>query len=211
MFFYTLRTNFMIGHGTYALSLHAVLVLLNSVHRLFWPWAYILIVLMRIANRKWPEPWRIARCVAWIAVLMLPYIFVTYTKDIPSRQLYLASAAFASVMAAAILQIKRKPVQLAFLTSFIAFNIAYLWIRKDAQMEERAAPTTALIQELKRHTPGPTLIVNFAYPYPEIAKAASLLVPGWKWEDLEINRAGETCPGCLILEWDSRNRRYTSR
>jgi hypothetical protein len=123
----------------------------------------------------------------------------------------MASAVFASVMAAAVLRIRWRALQLAFLTSFMVFNIAYLWIRKDAQMEERAAPTTALIQELKKHTAGPTLLLNFAYPYPEIAKDAALLVSGWKPEDVEINRARETCAGCLILEWDAQNRRYIER
>ena len=207
VFFYTLPVNFMVGRGTYALGFHAGLVLLNGLHRLFWPWAYVLIVLTRIVNGKWP-PLRNVGYVAWIAVLMLPYIFVTYTKDIPSRQLYLASAVFATVLAGAVLRLNSRTLQFVFLSSFMAFNIAYLWIRKDAQMEERAAPTTALIRELKMHPPSPTLIVNFAYPYPAIAKAASLLAPGWRWENVEINRPRETCSGCLILEWAPDTRTY---
>jgi hypothetical protein len=211
VFAYTLRANFMIGHGTYALGFQAVIVLINSVHRLLWPWAYIVIILSRIANGRWPEPREVARYAGWVAVLMLPYIFVTYTKDIPSRQLYLASAVMVCAMAAGLVQLERKLLRWAFLTSFVAFNIAYLWIRKDAQMEERAAPTTALIETLKKQAPTHTLITHFPYPYPEIAKAAALLAPGWKPEEIEVNDDPNACKGCLILDWVGAKREYAAQ
>jgi hypothetical protein len=211
VFAYTLRTNFMIGHGTYALGLHALIVLANSVHRLLWPWAYIVIILSRIANGRWPEPRQIVLCAGWVAVLMLPYIFVTYTIDIPSRQLYLASAVLVCAMAAGLVQLDRKALRLVFLTSFVAFNIAYLWIRKDAQMEERAAPTTALIQTLKTQAPSHTLITHFPYPYPEIAKAAALLAPGWNPDEIEVNDDPNACKGCLVLDWVGAKREYAVR
>src|SRR5262249_10809521 len=144
-------------------------------------------------------------------ILLLPYIFVTYTKDIPSRQLYLASAVFVAAIAAGVVRLNSKALQFAFTASFIVFNIAYLWIRKDAQMEERAAPTTALIRKLRGRTPTHTLITNFAYPYPEIAKNAAVFAPGWKPEHLEVSNDTDACRGCLILDWDAATRQYIAR
>ena len=140
-------------------------------------------------------------------MLLIPYIFVTYTNAIPSRQVYLASAVLTSVMAAALLELNSK-FRTTFVASFVVFNIAYLWIRKDAQMEERAAPTTALIHELQNRPPQRTLIVNFAYPYPEIAKAAAQFAPGWSPEYIETNGTTETCRGCLVLTWNAAEHRY---
>ena len=208
IFFYTLRANFMIEHGTYAFGSHALLVWLNSLHRLVWPWGYVLIPMLWMVNGKWPKPATIARAVAWIAALLVPYIFVTYTNAIPSRQLYLASAGFATLMAAGILKLKSRSLQTAFIASFVVFNVGYLWVRKDAQMEERAAPTTALIEELKKHPPQRALIVNFAYPYPEIAKAATQFATGWQADDIQVNGAPEACHGCLVLTWNAAERRY---
>jgi hypothetical protein len=208
IFLYTLRANFMVGHGTYALSGHAVWVWLNSLHRLVWPWGYLLIPMLWMVNGKWPKPATIARAVAWIAALLVPYVFVTYTNAIPSRQLYLASAGFATLMAAGILKLKSRSLQTAFIASFVVFNVGYLWVRKDAQIEERAAPTTALIEELKKHPPQRALIVNFAYPYPEVAKAATRFAPGWQADDIQVNLAPEACRGCLVLTWNAVDRRY---
>ena len=75
-------------------------------------------------------------------------------------------------------------------------------------MEERAAPTTALIEELKKHPPQRALIVNFAYPYPEIAKAATRFAPGWQADDIQVNGAPEACRGCLVLTWNAAERSY---
>ena len=45
-----------------------------------------------------------------------------------------------------------------FMIAFVGFNIGYLWIRKDAQFEDRAAPTTELIAALGRHMSQRTLV-----------------------------------------------------
>jgi hypothetical protein len=109
-----------------------------------------------------------------------------------------------------------KPIQgttllRVFVVVFVGFNMGYLWLRKDAQFEDRAAPTTQLITALGRHTPQPTLVMNFAYPYPAIAQAAALAVSGWTPELIHINESPERCAACLMLRWNSQDKRYEIR
>ena len=81
-------------------------------------------------------------------------------------------------------------------------------MRKDAQFEDRAAPTTQLVEALRAHMPQPTLVVNFAYPYPAIAQAAALAVPGWTPEMIQVGESPAQCPGCLTLRWNPGSKRY---
>src|SRR5262249_34367210 len=99
-------------------------------------------------------------------------------------------------------------VQVIYVSGFVLFNIAYMWVRQDAEMERRAAPTTALMQELRKYPPQHAMILNFPYPYPEIAKGASELVPGWQADLVELGGVGSRCSDCLLLEWDSGTRAY---
>src|SRR5882762_4629851 len=123
---------------------------------------------------------RLPLYLACILVPMLPYLFIAYQRSLPSRQLYLCSAVMMGVFAALLKPLERTTLFRIFMIAFVGFNIGYLWIRKDAQFEDRAAPTTALIAALGRYTPQPTLVLNFAYPYPDIARAAALAAPGWR-------------------------------
>src|SRR5262249_7940884 len=49
-FLFTLSKNFMVNNGIHTFGLHALLVLPNSVHRLLWPWGYILVALLAITK-----------------------------------------------------------------------------------------------------------------------------------------------------------------
>ena len=120
----------------------------------------------------------------------------------------MASAILMTVFALLLKRIQGTTLMRAFMVVFIGFNIGYLWIRKDGQFEDRAAPTTQLIAALRQSTPRPTLVSNFAYPYPAIAQAAALAVPGWKPEFIQVDEPPEQCAGCLMLRWNTRNKRY---
>jgi hypothetical protein len=201
VFLLTLRGNFQVGNGTYAPSFHAVLVLLKSLHRLFWPWAYIILIVVLSMEKSAARIVQVLKWSALVAAAMLPYIFVTYTNNIPSRQTYLASAALMPLLAAGMIRIQPK----VLVAVFLAFNVAYMWTTKDAQMVERAAPTTALVAELGKHKPGVVRISGFPYPIPIIAKAAAVTVPGWRWDQVDL---ADSCSRCLLLQWDSKTRTY---
>jgi hypothetical protein len=81
-------------------------------------------------------------------------------------------------------------------------------VRKDHQFEERAAPTTALLDALDGHPPQKTLILDFPYPYPEIARASVLLLPGWAKEDIVVGSSRDVCPECRVLKWDPQSGVY---
>jgi hypothetical protein len=91
---------------------------------------------------------------------------------------------------------------------FVAFNIGYLWIRKDRQFEERAAPTTQLIQVLEQHRPQRTIIKNFAYPFPEIMYGAALAASGWSPDLLLTDQQEAECGDCLRLTWNGEKQLY---
>ncbi|HET9217922.1 MAG TPA: hypothetical protein VFR18_13140, partial [Terriglobia bacterium] len=181
LFLSTLSANFQVGQGTYALSFRGALVLLKSLHRLFWPWGYAIALAAIVANRG-KLSWRFPGWAALIPVTMLPYIFVTYTNNIPSRQTYLASAVFAPLLAAGILSLHTKTWRAVMAAGFIAGNMIYMWTVKDSQMEARALPTTALAKVLHQFSPQDMRIRGFEYPVDLIVKGVAVSLPGWSWD-----------------------------
>ncbi len=208
VFLGTIASNFMITNRSYAFGPRAVLVLILSLHRLVWPWLYIILFLLWIKDRN-AVPWKkLPVYLACVAVPMVPYMFIAYQDSLPSRQLYLCSAVLMTIFALLLRPLERSALPQLFVIVFAAFNIGYLWMRKDTQFEDRAAPTTQLIAVLAQHPPQPTLLLDFAYPYPAIAHAAALAVPGWKPELIFVNQAADKCGNCLTLRWNAREKRY---
>ena len=211
IFLSTISANFMITNHSYTLGPHAILVLLLTLHRLVWPWLYIILVLVWLTRRTALVQQTLPRLplyLACILVPMLPYMFIAYQRSLPSRQLYLCSAVLMAVFALLLKPLEGTTLLRIFMIAFVGFNIGYLWIRKDAQFEDRAAPTTQLIAALGRYTPQPTLVLNFAYPYPDIARAAALAAPGWRPDLILVNGPRERCEDCLKLTWNAREKRY---
>src|SRR5437867_10747142 len=104
--------------------------------------------------RQWHSLRPLPKFVLWVVVPILPYSFLTYSPYIPSRQLYMSSMVLVSVLAYLIRQCRQPRIQLALVIAFIAYNISYMWIRKDPEFESRAAPTTELLGLLKSHQIG---------------------------------------------------------
>jgi hypothetical protein len=211
-FLLTLSKNFMVNNRIHAVSWHALIVLPNSIHRLLWPWAYAVLALLWITKSAKPSMRGILRAAALMASALVPYIFVAHTYNIPSRHNYLASAVVAVALSSMMLRLPARALRNAVLASFILVNIAYIWIRKDSQMERRAAPTTALLDELRKRPPGPVRLIGFEYaPASDMAKGAAITLPGWHWNDVELIPPADRCAGCTILEWDPSDRRYIER
>ncbi len=211
VFLSTASTNFMIANRFYSIGPHALLVLLISLHRLVWPWLYI--VLLLLWSRRKELGFRkslgaVPVYVACVLVPMLPYMFIAYQNSLPSRQLYMASAVLMTVFALLLKRLQGTALLRVFVVLFVGFNIAYLWVRKDAQFADRAAPTTQLIASLRQYNPQQALVLNFPYPYPAIAQAAALAVPGWKSEQIMVSQSVEACAGCLTLRWNAQEKRY---
>ena len=204
----SLPNNVLVVGGYYGFGLHAVLVWIKSIHRLMFPWLYLAALLWFAARRhSWPR--QATAGILWMTASLLPYIFLTYQDHVPSRHTYLASIGFAWALAVLLEEIRIDRLKVAFVAGFTVINIGYLWMVKDRQYQERAAPTARLLVELESHPPGPVLIESFPMN-PWIAKMTTRLVPGWGPEMITVNEPGERCTGCLRLHWDSKTGKYSS-
>jgi hypothetical protein len=117
-----------------------------------------------------------------MGIALVPYSFLTYSTQIPSRQVYLASAGLAFVVGLAMSKYEGRRGAAALLALMLLHNTAYLWTRKRAQFVERAAPTDQLIG-FARRTPG--AIWMRCFPLPAIvAEDAVRLATGRSPADL---------------------------
>jgi hypothetical protein len=208
VFLATWKTNPMISFGLHEVSGHALSVLARSLHRLLWPWFYVLVVLTLLAVRSWPG-WRVVGLsLAVVVLLMSPYMFITYGNALASRNLYLASAALMTFFGVMVAHMRVSPLARIFVIVFIGFNIGYLWIRKDPQFVERARPTTELLNTLKKRQPGRVFVAKFPYANVEIARAAAMTLPGWSHDFVVIDVPPEACPNCPQLSWDDELKTY---
>lgn len=204
VFLWTFKGNFQVAQGTYAPGFHAAVVLVKSLHRLIWPWGYLVAISVGWTVRQKID----RRALGWIALVpitMLPYIFVTYTNNIPSRQVYLASSIFLPLLVTGLFWLRSTSYRNAVLGIFVVFNIFYMWSVKDGQMVRRAAPTTELRNELARHSPTTVRIRGFEYPFANMESAVALTVPGWRYDQV---RLAESCRRCLFLDWDREALHY---
>ena len=87
-----------------------------------------------------------AAALSWIGIALIPYSFLTYSRQIPSRQTYLASFGLALLvglvlahLAAGGLGAGKFPRAAAMVAVVVLLgNIGYLWTRKRAQFLARA-------------------------------------------------------------------------
>jgi hypothetical protein len=129
----------------------------RSYARLLWFWGWLALGVL-----LWKKNFRGAVLpLAWIGCALIPYSFLTYSSQIPSRQVYLASFGLAALFGMAIAT-WNPPHRLAaaILVLAIATNVGYLWTKKRRQYLDRAAPTEELI-DLARRTSGPIWVRCF--------------------------------------------------
>jgi hypothetical protein len=205
VFLKTWSANTMIHYQFYAVSPHALLVLLITLHRLLWPWMYVFLALAMIWGSMRLTAPGAATAVGLIVLPMLPYMFETYAKSLPSRQLYLACMVFMAIAAGLLQKVKMVELRAAAVAVFCLWNVFYLWTTKDRQFMERAAPTTELLHVLQTRPPQHIRVEGFPYPVTDIARDVSFLVPGWTPEMIEVDTG---CADCPILTWDSGAKHY---
>jgi hypothetical protein len=205
VFLETWAANSMIHYQIYAVTPFALVVLLITLHRLLWPWMYVFLAMAMIWGSMRLNARSLATALGVIAVPMLPYIFLTYDKHLPSRQLYLACMVFMVIVAWLIQRVKVPELRTAAVTVFCLWNVFYIWTTKDRQFLERAAPTTELLHVLESRQPTHIRIEGFAYPEGDIAKDVSFLVPGWTRDMIEV---GGSCTDCLIFKWNPVSKKY---
>jgi len=208
LYYFTAPANHFLTHKFYALHPRALWVWVNSLHRLAFPSVYLAVALSIIT--KTPRLVETSRLpLAWTALSLLPYIFLTYQTHVPSRHLYLASMGVAWLLSLLVGTMGSCAARRSFVIAFVTLNISYLWLVKDDQYQERAASTNELIRELSARPPERVQLVDFPQN-PWIAQGTALLVPGWRRDLILVNASDEECPKCPKLVWDSGLRRYLS-
>jgi len=207
LFLALVARNFMLTSGTYSLGFHAIPVFLRSMHRLLFPWIYLAFVIVLTQRRRVYPAAPAVHGLVFAAIAFLPYVFLTYQHYVPSRQEYLASAGSAWSLAVLIREFSKPAWRKAFIAIFIVVNMGYLWFRKDAQFEQRAAPTNQLIEVL-RATPPRNLALSGFPGNPWIARNTFRLAPGWKMEFIHVDADRSECQDCMRLRWDPDSGRY---
>jgi hypothetical protein len=199
--------NFMLNTGTYAFGVHGIPVFLVSMHRMLFPYVYLALMSLLAQWRTLKIVGPVLNGLGFASIAILPYIFLTYQNHITSRQEYMASIGIAWLLATLILGFKTRAWRTIFVVVFITANIGYLWIRKDAQFEGRAAPTNRLIEVLQNNPPQ-NLYLNGFQENPWIAKGTSRMVNGWKSELIHVNETLTPPVGALQFRWDPVAREY---
>ena len=166
------QSNARMSDGSFSLDAPFLLVLANSYWRLLFPvgFASLAVLLWRRAG----EFRALALfSLAWMALALLPYCFLTYMLRVPSRQTYLASLGLAWLVAAGYDILRRttpRAVVAACVVAVLALNLGTLWIKKRRQFAERAAPTEQLIEAARRST-SPVRVLCF--PYAQVTAEAA--------------------------------------
>lgn len=196
--------NSLVVGGFYKIGWHALSVWVLSLHRLAFPWFYLLVILAFASGyRKLAE---LVPPLLWVAISLAPYVFLTYQNHIPSRHTYLASMGLAMALSLLLAGLGGRRATVLLLV-FLVVNAGYIWFRKDSQYEERAAPTQALVQKLAAGPVRTVVILNFPLN-PWIAKMTARTVPGWDPSRLLLPGIDHECQDCPTWEWNPAARTY---
>lgn len=131
----------------------------RSMFRLLWFWGLISAGVVWFLGDVKARRTALAAA-GWMAIALVPYIFLTYTTSVPSRQTYLASAGLAYLVGMAMSLLPDRRLVALAAGMMLAHNAGYIWIKKQAQFVERAAPTEQLMQ-LARQTTAPIWVRCF--------------------------------------------------
>jgi hypothetical protein len=162
-------TSFRFSDGSFSWHARFWITWPKGIARILWPWGWVAAaVLWLTGDRKAKAAAGVA--LAWIAVSLLPYSFLTYSTEIPSRQQYLAGMGLAFLVGSAMTVLWASRYRLAtgwqakapapLLAVILIANAGYIWTKKRSQFVERAAPTEQLIA-LARSNPRPIWVRCF--------------------------------------------------
>jgi len=151
-------SSFRFSDGSFSLQAPFWITWPRSYARLLWFWGWLALIAIGVRRRLADA----VPALLWIGFALIPYSFLTYSTQIPSRQVYLASFGLALLFGLA-MAVWNPPRQIAaaVLMVVIAANTGYLWTHKRRQYLDRAAPTEQLI-DLARRSPGPIWVRCFS-------------------------------------------------
>ena len=162
--------SFRFSDGSFSLHAPFWITWPHSYFRVLWIWGFIAGAVLLWRKQRIP-----ALPLVWIGIALVPYSFLTYSTEIPSRQVYLASVGLALLFGLAVAQMPRRSWVVAVIALMLIHNVAYLWVKKRGQFLERAAPTEQLIA-LARRTDGLIRVRCFPRPMAIVEEAVRLAI-----------------------------------
>lgn len=161
-------------HDTrFSLSAPWLRILFNSWWRLLFVWGLVAVaVLLWVGKRT--DRRLVAAASLWMLLGLLPYCFLTYMLQVPSRQTYLASAGLAWLFGAAAARLYeqgRNAMLTILCVAALVVNVEILWVKKISQFQERAQPTE-LLKKAAAEADG-TVTVS-CFPLPDFVAEAVL-------------------------------------
>jgi hypothetical protein len=157
--FLSMSSSFRFSDGSFSLHAPFWITWPRGVGRVLWIWGWLAgAVIWWLGDAKSKRASLAA--LAWIVVSLAPYIFWTYSTEIPSRETYIASAGLAFLFGLAITLVPDRRLVAAIAVAMVVHNVGYLWTKKRGQFLQRAEPTNQLIQ-LARSTPQPIRVRCF--------------------------------------------------
>jgi len=132
----------------FSLSAPWLHVLIDSWWRLLFVWGLVALAVLLWVGRRTDR--RLAGAASlWMILSLLPFCFLTYMLQVPSRHTYLASVGLAWLFGAGAARLyeRRRHTALAVLcVAALTINLEILWVKKMSQFRERAEPTELLKQ-----------------------------------------------------------------
>jgi hypothetical protein len=153
------RNNFFITDHHYALGFQFFPVYVQTLVRMVLPTALFMVPIFALGKKEWIQTFARDKASVFFAGLLcfavIPYSFLTYLPSIPSRNTYFPSVGLAALVGVAFATLypalssrRARGFAVAFFIVMVNQNIAYVWIKKEPQYMERAAPTRELIDVL---------------------------------------------------------------
>jgi hypothetical protein len=220
--------NFFVTDGHYALSLQFFPVYFRTLLRLLSQMLPFLAAFLIIERRSGTRHggsgslFRAPSTLFFAAMLLLtivPYSFLTYLDHIPSRNTYFPSVALAGLNGilfaggyAALRSTRAKALFALFLSVVVLGNSAYIWLKKDPQYVERAAPTRVLIDvlnepDLRARYPMPFTVCEFPL-HAWIGDSAVTGFTSFTKEDVVFSRNCDVTPSGTTLVWNQQQQTY---
>ncbi|HEY1760637.1 MAG TPA: hypothetical protein VGG72_35000 [Bryobacteraceae bacterium] len=98
--------SFRFTDGSFSLHAPVWLTLPRNVGRVLWFWGLLSVTLIFMSSAAASVRKSALIALAWIAIALVPYSFLTYSTQIPSRQLYLASVGLSFLFGLAMVQLR---------------------------------------------------------------------------------------------------------
>lgn len=162
--------SFRFSDGSFSLHAPVWLTLPRNFGRVMWIWGVISAALLFFTRAEPAVRKSALLAMGWIAVALFPYSFLTYSSQIPSRQIYLASVGLSLLFGLGAVhgrelirglpRLRQEVITAAVVLAVLGHNVGYIWFKKQRQFRQRAEPTEELIR-LARQTDGPILVECF--------------------------------------------------